>query len=125
MDDIQLNRKQAYLSMYGFLEVLWSENQELFPNGLPSLLGDTNPFFWDDGKSADPAMYEDWARVWGENVSHSSEEVYEIARRFIVFYNGLYLIPDPELVHILNHWESSEYKDLWTRIYRIILDKNL
>jgi hypothetical protein len=125
MSEILLDRNQAYHSLYGFLEVLWSRNQDLYQNGLPILLGDLNPFLWTEGGSADPAMDYDWANVWGEHHLNSPEEAYEIARRFVIFYNSLYSVPDSELLDILNHWEIAEYKALWLRICRSTLSKNL
>lgn len=52
-----LNLKQAYLTTFYFLDMIYDENKN---DVLGGLLGSMNPNIFIDNISADPAIWEDW-----------------------------------------------------------------
>lgn len=60
---------EAYLCGFYYLDQLWHETQE---DILANTVGNMNPFFWGDGKPADPAVWGDWLKS-GALVTDSEE----------------------------------------------------
>jgi hypothetical protein len=120
MQEKKLTRKQGYYSLYWFLDRIWKQSKTLYPDDLPSLLSHINPFLWgDEGSSIDPAINQDWENVWGDNENLFSEEVYQVGRRFIEFYNSFG--SQPEIDYLLKHWEDGAYKSLWIKTVEQVL----
>jgi predicted secreted protein len=69
--DTNLSEKQAFDSMYRFLESYWKRFADA---RLSDVLGDIQPAFLADTVTADPAAWEDWRKAVEEVIAADAGE---------------------------------------------------
>lgn len=76
---------QAFVSMFYALDVAFKKNGT---ERLRSFLSEANPFLWKDKGSADPAVYEEFSKSFGERFGIQGATPEE-ARLFVRDYLGI------------------------------------
>ncbi|MDJ1121825.1 hypothetical protein QJ043_07060 [Olsenella sp. YH-ols2217] len=77
------DKRLTYLGLFNSLDLLYDERPS---DELGAFLSDANPFAWEDGESADPALWDDFSRMFDGGFPDGSADdngTYELAADFL------------------------------------------
>ncbi|MEM9951865.1 MAG: hypothetical protein AAF846_09710 [Chloroflexota bacterium] len=111
-----LSAKKSLEILRCFLDKIWREQPDQYPDDLPVLLGSMTGFR--DIVPPDPAILEDWKEVI-EATTITSEQAYEKVK-VLLGQHHLYLYTTPETQQIVEQMEVNHDKmwSLWEECVR-------